>query len=105
MRKPWDYKNPKNANGTWAAGTKVAQATSGDTYTYNLKSSWMGNKTGTIQWEYQAQEISGINTSNTENLAGFRAGTAFIAPLFIFNYGGSSTGDVSKISNLYFEKI
>ena len=105
LRKPWDYKNPKDAAGTWTAGTKVAQSTSGGTYIYNLKANWMVNKTGTTQWEYQAQEISGINTSNTENLAGFRAGTAFIAPLFIFNHGGSSTGDVSKISNLYFEKI
>ena len=105
LRKPWDYKNPKDAAGTWTAGTKVAQSTSGGTYTYNLKSNWMVNKTGTTQWEYQAQEISGINTSNTDNIARFRAGTAFIAPLFIFNYGGRGTGDVSKISNLYLEKI
>ena len=105
LRKPWDYKNPKDVAGTWTAGTKVAQSTSGGTYTYNLKSNWMVNKTGTTQWEYQAQEISGINTSNTDNIARFRAGTAFIAPLFIFNYGGRGTGDVSKISNLYLEKI
>ena len=105
LRKPWGYKNPKDVAGTWTAGTKVAQSTSGGTYTYNLKSNWMVNKTGTTQWEYQAQEISGINTSNTDNIARFRAGTAFIAPLFIFNYGGRGTGDVSKISNLYLEKI
>ena len=105
LRKPWDYKNPKDAAGTWTAGTKVAQSTRGSTYQYNLKSNWMVNKTGTTQWEYQAQEISGINTSNTDNIARFRAGTAFIAPLFIFNYGGRGTGDVSKISNLYLEKI
>ena len=65
----------------------------------------MVNKTGTTQWEYQAQEIAGINTSNTENIAMFRAGTAFIAPLFIFNYGNNGSGDVAKVSNLYFEKI
>lgn len=105
LRKPWDYKNPKDAAGTWTAGTKVAQSTSGGTYIYNLKANWMVNKTGTTQWEYQAQEIAGINTSNTENIAMFRAGTAFIAPLFIFNYGNNGSGDVAKVSNLYFEKI
>ena len=105
LRKPWDYKNPKDAAGTWLAGTKVAQVTSGGTYTYNLKSYWMVNKTGTTQWEYQAQEIAGINTSNTDNIARFRAGTAFIAPLFIFNHGNNGSGDITKISNLYLEKI
>ena len=105
LRKPWDYKNPKDAAGTWTAGTKVAQSTSGGTYIYNLKATWMVNKTGTTQWEYQAQEIAGINTSNTENIAMFRAGTAFIAPLFIFNHGNNGSGDVAKVSNLYFEKI
>ena len=105
LRKPWDYKNPKDAAGTWTAGIKVAQSTSGGTYTYNLKGSWMVNKTGTTQWEYQAQEIAGINMSNTENIAMFRAGTAFIAPLFAFNYGNNGSGDVAKVSNLYFEKI
>ena len=105
LRKPWDYKNPKDVAGTWTAGTKVAQSTSGGTYTYNLKSNWMVNKTGTTQWEYQAQEISGINTSGTDSNAMFRAGTASITPIFLFNHSGTSTGDATKISNLYFEKI
>ena len=105
LRKPWDYKNPKNPNGTWAAGTKVAQSTSGGTYQYNLKTGWMANKSVTTEWEYQAQEIAGINTSGADNNALFRAGTASIAPIFLFNNGGTSTGDVTKVSNLYFEKI
>ena len=105
LRKPWDYKNPKDVAGTWAAGTKVAQSTSGGTYHYNLKSGWMVGKTGVTQWEYQAQEMAGINTSSADNNALFRAGTASIAPIFLFNYGGTSTGDVTKVSNLYFEKI
>lgn len=105
LRKPWDYKNPKDAAGTWKAGTKVAQVTNGGNYIYNLKSNWMSGKTGTTQWEYQAQEIVGINTSSNDDFTKFRAGTAFIAPLFLFNYGGASTGDATKISNLYFEKI
>jgi hypothetical protein len=65
----------------------------------------MANQTGTSQWEYQAQEIAGINTSNDDIITAFRAGTASIAPLFLFNHTGTSTGDVTKISNLYFEKI
>jgi hypothetical protein len=65
----------------------------------------MNNQSGVTQWEYQAQEIAGINTSGADSNAMFRAGTASIAPIFLFNYGGTSTGDVTKISNLYFEKI
>ena len=105
LRKPWGYKNPKDVAGTWLAGTKVAQVTSGGTYQYNLKSNWMVGKTGVTQWEYQAQEIAGINTSSADNNALFRAGTASIAPLFLFNHSGASTGDITKISNLYLEKI
>ena len=105
LRKPWDYKNPKDVNGTWLAGTKVAQVTSGGVHLYNLKANWMSGKTGTTQWEYQAQEIVGINTSSSDDFTKFRAGTAYVAPLFIFNNGGASTGDVTKVSNLYFEKI
>ena len=105
LRKPWSYANPKYPNGTWAAGTKVAQSTSGPTYQYNLKASWMTNQSVTTEWGYQAQEIAGINTSGADNNALFRAGTASIAPLFLFNYSGTSTGDVTKVSNLYFEKI
>ena len=105
LSKPWDYRNPKDSNGTWLAGTKVAQSTSGPTYHYNLKEGWMNNKTGTTQWEYQAQEMAGINTSSADSNAMFRAGTASITPIFLFNYGGTSTGDVTKVSNIYFEKI
>lgn len=105
LSKPWSYANPKDPNGTWAAGTKVAQPTSGPTYQYNLKVSWMTNQSVTTEWGYQAQEIAGINTSGADNNALFRAGTASIAPIFLFNYGGTSTGDVTKVSNLYFEKI
>ncbi|MBE0974974.1 hypothetical protein IH776_27055 [Escherichia coli] len=37
----------------------------------------------------------------------FRPGTAFIAPSFAFNVGAgtAATGDVTKVSNLYLEKI
>ena len=106
LRKPWDYKNPKGQNGTWAAGTKVAQVTNSGVYQYILKAEWMVNKTGTTQWEYQAQEMEGVNTSGVDSSAMFRAGTVFIAPIFLLNYGGTtSTGDVTKVSNLYFEKI
>ena len=105
LRKPWNYANPKNANGTWTAGTKVAQSTDGGTYQYTLKASWMAGKTGVTEWGYQAQELAGINTSGADSNAMFRAGTAYVAPLFLFNYGGTSTGDATKISNLYFEKI
>ena len=105
LRKPWNYANPKDANGIWKAGTKVAQVTEGNVYQYNLKLGWMDSQTGTTEWEYQVQEIAGINTSGADNNALFRAGTASIAPIFLFNYGGTSTGDVTKVSNLYFEKI
>lgn len=106
LNKPWNYNNPQNpSTGVWQAGTKIAQSTGGSSYQYVLKASWMLNQTGTTQWEYQSQETSGVNISNTDNFTQFRAGTAYIAPMFIFNYGGTSTGDVTKVSNLYFEKI
>ena len=105
LRKAWNYANPKNANGTWTAGTKVAQATTGPLYQYILKEKWMLNQSGTTEWGYQAQELAGINRTGADINAMFRAGTASIAPIFLFNYGGTSTGDATKISNLYFEKI
>ena len=61
---------------------------------------------------WSATKISNEITTAITNLingadsnAMFRAGTASIAPIFLFNYGGTSTGDATKISNLYFEKI
>lgn len=104
LRKPWNYANPKDANGIWKAGTKVAQVTSGGTYQYILKIGWLGGKTGTTQWEYQSQEIAGFSLTGDSN-ATFRPATAYVAPLFLFNNAGTSTGDVTKVSNLYFEKI
>ena len=65
----------------------------------------MLNQSGTTEWGYQAQELAGINRTGADINEMFRAGTASIAPLFLFNYGGISTGDATKISNLYFEKI
>lgn len=103
--KPWDYANPKDPQGVWRAGTKIAQSTNGGNVLYNLKISWMGGQTGVTQWEYKEVEMQGINTTQSDVNEKFRAGTAYIAPLFIFNYGGNSAGDVTKVSNLYFEKI
>lgn len=105
LSKPWNYSNPKDSNGTWFTGTKVAQSTDSATYMYLLKSMWMRSQTGTTDWQYETQQISGVNIGNSDDLSKFRAGTASIAPLFMFNYGGNATGDVTKVSNLYFEKI
>ena len=104
LRKPWNYANPKDANGIWKAGTKVAQVTNGSTYQYQLRSGWLKGQTGTTQWEYQSQEIAGFNLTGDSN-ATFRPATAYVTPLFLFNNAGTSTGDVTKVSNLYFEKI
>lgn len=105
LRKPWDYKNPKDTNGTWLAGTKIAQVTSGNVSVYNLKNNWKAGFTGITEWEFASVEMQGINTTSQDSDTKFRAGTAYIAPLFLFNLGGESTGDVTKVSNLYFEKI
>ena len=104
LRKPWDYANPKDANGIWKAGTKVAQVTEGATYQYQLRSGWLKGQTGTTQWEYQSQEIAGFNLTGDSNTA-FRPATAYVTPFFLFNNAGTSTGDVTKVSHLYFEKI
>ena len=105
LSKPWNYSNPKDSNGTWLAGTKIAQSTDSASYMYPLKSAWKKNQTGVTDWQYETQQIGGINISANDDLSKFRAGTAYIAPMFIFNYGGTSVGDVTKVSNLYFEKI
>lgn len=99
--KPWDYANPKDSNGTWFAGTSVAQPTSTGTYQYNLVPQFMKNQVGNTDWLFATIEIEGFGTSNKN----FWAGTASIAPVILFNNAGTSTGDVTKVSNLYFEKI
>lgn len=65
----------------------------------------MKNQTGVTDWQYETQQIGGINISANDDLSKFRAGTAQVAPMFMFNYGGNATGDVTKVSHLYFEKI
>lgn len=105
LSKPWTYRNPKDSNGTWLAGTKIAQSTDSASYMYPLKFAWMKNQTGVTDWQYETQQIGGINISANEDLNKFRAGTAQVAPMFMFNYGGNATGDVTKVSHLYFEKI
>ena len=105
LSNPWNYSNPKDSNGTWLAGTKIAQSTAGAWLMYPLKSAWMRNQTGVTDWQYATQQISGINIGANDDLSKFRAGTAQVAPMFMFNYGGNATGDVTKVSNLYFEKI
>ena len=105
LSKPWNYRNPKDTNGTWLAGTKIAQSTDSSSYMYPLKSAWMKNQTGVTDWQYETHQISGINISANDDLSKFRAGTAQVAPMFMFNYGGNAPGDTTKVSNLYFEKI
>lgn len=105
LNKPWYYANPKDADGVWRAGTKIAQSTEGSTYTYSLKETWMSGRTGVTQWEYSEVEMQGINVTSEDIDTKFRAGTAYIAPIFLFNLGGESTGDITRVSNLYLEKI
>ena len=101
LSKPWDYANPKDARGTWMAGTDVAQPTSNGTYQYNLVPQFMKNKVGNTDWLYATLDISGMGNANTN----FWAGTASVSPLILFSNGADGTGDVTKVSNLYFEKI
>lgn len=112
LNKAWSYANPNDPQGIWRAGTKIAQMiNTGAGNIYNLKSGWMGGQTGISDWQFNTQTISGIGMSLTNNTAEdvskFRAGTAYIAPVFLINYLGNSanTNDVTKISHLYFEKI
>lgn len=105
LNKPWNYQNPKDPNGIWRAGTQVAQVFNAGSFNYNLYSGHGAGRTGTLDWELKTVEISGFSPATTDAQTSFRAGTAYIAPFFLFNIGGTSTGDITKVSHLYFEKI
>ena len=105
LNKPWSYQNPKDPSGTWKAGTQVAQAFNSGSFNYNLYSAHGASKTGTLDWQLKTVEISGFSPATGDSTTSFRAGTAYVAPFFLFNNGGVSTGDITKVSHLYFEKI
>ena len=108
LNKGWNYPNPNDPNGIWRAGTKVARSNSQPiTANWVLKNQWLKGKTGITDWEYESKEISGLALTPADDGVKFRPGTAFIAPSFAFNVqaGTAATGDVTKVSNLYLEKI
>lgn len=107
LNKAWGYANPNDAEGVWRAGTKVAQQTYATPNKYNIVDSFMFGQTGVTQWQSVQKTITGLDVNMTNSGTTFRAGTASIAPFIIFNYGGGqdSSNDVTKVSNLYFEKI
>ena len=98
----WNYPNPKDPEGVWRAGTKIAQCLTGGTWYYNLLAAWMSGKTGITPWTYFTSTISGVNTTGKDDVSKFRAGTAYVAP---FCMGNPKAGDVFKLSHHYFEKI
>ena len=103
LKKPWSYSNPKDTNGTWLAGTKIAQVANGNNRIYDLLANWMSGQSGITQWTYFTNTIGGINLSDGElDNSKFRAGTAYIAP---FHTGTVNAGDYFKFSHHYFEKI
>lgn len=104
LNKPWNYPNPKDAQGVWLAGTKIAQpkgnnSASGTTL---VESAWMNNKSGDTQWVYFEKTITGVNTTSIDDPTKFPPATASID--FTMN-GATSTGDTVKFSHHYFEKI
>lgn len=108
LNKAWSYKNPKDPEGIWRAGTKVARSNSQPiTANWVLKNRWLREQTGITDWEYESKEISNMALTPSDDGVKFRPGTAFIAPSFAFNVqaGTAATGDVTKVSNLYLEKI
>jgi hypothetical protein len=107
LNKPWNYGNPNDPQGIWRAGTKIAQSTYATPTKYNIADSFMYGQTGVSQWQSVQKTITGLDVNMSNSGTTFRAGTASIAPFIVFNYGGGqdSSNDVTKVSNLYFEKI
>lgn len=108
LNRAWDYRNPKDPDGIWRAGTKIARSNSQPiTSNWVLKNQWLKGQIATTNWEYESKEIANIALTSSDDGVKFRAGTAFIAPSFAFNVqaGTAATGDVTKVSNLYLEKI
>ena len=108
LNKAWTISNPKDAQGIWRAGTQIAQGySSSATSAWVLKNAWQSGVVGITQWDFTQVELSGIAMTETDDNTKFRAGTASIAPIFAFNLGATanSANDITKVSNLYFEKI
>lgn len=104
LNKPWSYANPKDAQGIWRAGTKIAQ-TKGNgvaSGTSLVESSWMGGKSGDTQWVYFEKTIGGVNTTGIDDPTKFPPGAASID--FTMN-SSTPVGDTIKFSSHYFEKI
>lgn len=106
LSSPWTYANPTRADGIWKAGTEVAQTNSGGTYNYCLLAGWMHGQTGSTEWIHREATIRGVAVDGSNLGSKFRAGTAFIKPLFLFNHSsGATQNDEVRVSGLWWEKV
>lgn len=82
--------NPDHPSGTWPAGTRLANSSSGGSYKYVF---YHGiHVPETDKWYQSTGYIGGIDTSGTDAPRNFAPGTTFARPLWLPNYSNHSGG-------------
>ncbi|MGB1234673.1 MAG: DUF2793 domain-containing protein [Planktomarina sp.] len=87
---PQDMGNPDDPNGTWPAGTAVANCNSGNTYKYALLQGTSLPTSG--DWYAAVNHIGGIDLSGTNVATNFPPGTAYVKLLWLPNYTNRNGG-------------
>lgn len=91
LRVPWSYKNPNDAAGTWKAGHKVSNGTSGG-YTYKGLSNTQVPETWT--------QYTGVFAPSD-----FRAGTASVKIGWLNHYSAGQTGSTVDNNKIMYSNI
>lgn len=87
---PSSMGNPDDPSGTWPAGTKIANCSSGASYKYTFYSGlYVPN---VDQWYHTTSYMGGLDTSGTNSTLNFSPGTSFVKPFWLPNYTNRSGG-------------
>ena len=92
LKAPWPdaLKNPNDPNGTWPAGTRLANTYSGASFKYCAFSALIVENTDT--WYQVDNHIGGIDTSGTNAANSFPPGTAYVRMVWLPNYTNRAGG-------------
>lgn len=87
---PASMGNPDDPNGTWSAGTRLANSSAAGVYKYAFLAGTILPQTET--WYQSESYMGGIDTSGTHNAQNFPPGTAFIRLVWLPNFSNRSGG-------------
>ncbi|SLN74187.1 hypothetical protein TRL7639_04504 [Falsiruegeria litorea R37] len=87
---PASMGNPDHASGTWPAGTRLANCSSGSTYKYAFYNGLHVPQTD--KWYHTTGYIGGIDTSGTNAALNFAPGTVYAQPFWLPNQTNVSGG-------------